>query len=100
VSEPVTCPVCHGAKRSLCFVNRGEDISTHTQEMLDCLFCRGWGTVSKPELKRWQQGRTLRDARVARGESLMQCAKRFGMSSAELSAVENGRAAAPDGLLP
>lgn len=91
------CPDCCGTgKTGHVHVNFGYDERTggcrgEWRETMPCLRCKGSGEVSD-EMAQWMaDGKAMRDARVARGESLMEAARRMGMGSAELSAIEHGR---------
>lgn len=44
-------------------------------------------------------GKALRDFRIARGEVLGHMARRMGMSTSELSGMENGRVEVPDDFI-
>lgn len=58
---------------------------------LSCPRCRGTCEVDE-KTERWMKiGGTHRTWRVAQWESLSECAKRLGMTAAELSEMEHGR---------
>lgn len=90
------CPDCKGTgKTGPVHVNYGYDQKLgrcrgEWKDNIPCSRCNGSGTVPD-EMAEWiYAGRKMRDARVARGESIYECAKRLGTSSAELSAIERG----------
>ena len=85
------CPYCHGAGGCEAFINRGPDISTHSQQWVECSTCSGFGTVNEKRAKLVEQGRVWRNERVARRETLLELSKRIGMGPAEISAIEHGR---------
>lgn len=61
-------------------------------EAAACLFCGGKGRVD-PRRVEWRRiGRGHLSARVQRRESVRDCAARLGITPAELSAMEHGRA--------
>lgn len=86
-----TCPRCDGKRGAHCFINRGEDIRTHSVEWRDCSTCGGTGTIDRRRAALIEQGQEMRNARVARRESLMEASRRMGISPSELSAIERGR---------
>ncbi|HZR35165.1 MAG TPA: helix-turn-helix transcriptional regulator [Nevskia sp.] len=55
------------------------------------LMKRAWCSVDAEFPQRLAAGRAMRAERTARGESLYAAAQRLGMTSAQLSALENGR---------
>ena len=73
-------------------INRGMDTSTHSVEGVRCSICKGDGRISAAPAALMAQGKNWRDARVARGETLLEMSRRLGMSPADLSAIEVGRA--------
>lgn len=82
------CPDCKGTKKTLCLVD-GQRYSGPAE--LACSRCRGTGEVD-PDMERWMKiGGTHRTWRVAQWESMAACAKRLGVSAADLSAMEAGR---------
>lgn len=90
----LTCPHCEGQKGAHCFINRGPDIRKHSVEWRDCLTCGGTGVIDRQRAALIEQGREMREARVARRESLLEASQRLGLSPAELSAIEHGRVSA------
>lgn len=93
------CPTCEGAGRLSAFLNRGEDVSKHTQGMVKCPTCTGTGRVDSGFPLRIATGVAHRNQRLAREENLFTCAQRLGISSAQLSAFENGRLLADELIL-
>lgn len=86
-----TCPYCNGAGGFEAFVNRGPDIRTHSHEWMRCETCVGTGKINEGRAELIALGKTWRDARVARGETLMEMSKRIGVGPAEISQREHGR---------
>lgn len=82
------CPACKGERGVHALVD-GRTYSG--PRWVPCFFCEGMGRVNGTQFDRWKIGRSHRDARVANGESMHECARRLGISVAELSAMENGR---------
>lgn len=87
--EYVRCPDCKGKKRVFAHVNRGEKGCDFRH--IDCSRCNGTGAIAKEQLVWIEAGRKRRSERVARDVSLMEEAKRLGITSAQLSAIETGR---------
>lgn len=92
---PVTCPACRGkdAVESVRFVTKSNGEHRHEIGAWPCDLCKGAKVVTAAQAAAFAKGRQMRDERVARGESLFEAAKRMGISSAQLSAIEHGRAA-------
>ena len=84
------CPTCLGKKKLLAHLNRGID-ATHSFEYIECIVCKGTGEITEEHFKKIQMGKELRKARIERGETLFNAAKRQKLTSAQLSAIENGR---------
>jgi hypothetical protein len=83
------CPDCHGLKKLFALVDGPEYCGPAD---IPCVRCKGTGQVD-PDSERWQLiGGAHRTWRVAQWESLGECAKRIGMTAAELSGMEHGRA--------
>lgn len=85
------CPTCHGQKNTFGFANKGPDYRSHTQGMMACVTCRGTGEVDQEFPARLAAGESFRRNRMTREESLFDCAQRLNVSTAQLSAYENGR---------
>lgn len=95
----MTCPICDGKKEVFAFVNRGEDVRTHTQGMITCFACRGTGLVDDEQPHRVAIGTAFRRTRSDRGESLYACAVRLGVTSSQLSAYECGHVVPDEALV-
>lgn len=84
------CPSCNGKGSSFGHCNTGPDSSKHYWGYIKCLRCKGSGIVPD-EMKQWiADGKAARERRFASGKSLLEAAKETGISTAELSAMENG----------
>lgn len=89
------CPACQSKKPepTLCFINRGPDIATHSREMvtMTCGVCASDpnGATSE-DVDRWIKGQDMRKARMALDETLGDAAKRMGIKSSALSTIEHG----------
>ena len=86
------CPHCKGDGGYDCHINRGLDISTHTFEWRQCITCEGDGVIGEERAKLIAEGKAMRDARVARMETLLEASRKLDIGPAELSAIELGRA--------
>jgi len=65
---------------------------------MKCFRCNGVGVVPD-EMAQWiKEGKDFRKARETENMPLWVMAEKLGMTSAELSAIENGRKPIPDGL--
>jgi hypothetical protein len=84
------CPDCHGSRTVSAFVDF-DDPSKRRLMLLACSRCQGEGTVSDQQAAWLRIGDRHRTERVGRDESLMECARRLGMSARELSDMEHGR---------
>jgi hypothetical protein len=85
-----TCPDCKGRGKIAAFIDTAD--GGWFDDSLTCSRCKGLGAVS-PEQETWTHiGGTHRTWRVAQFESYAECAKRLGVSPAELSNMEHGRA--------
>lgn len=86
----VQCPACGGKGTVAAFVD------TATRGWFDpnlpCDLCGGAGKITDQQMAWRTAGRAHYKARVARQESVRECAKRLGFRTAELSAMEHGRA--------
>jgi hypothetical protein len=63
----------------------------HFDPALRCNLCLGDGRISVTKADWVARGKVHYKARVARGESFRDCARRLGLGSAELSGMEHGR---------
>ena len=89
--DRITCPDCKGEGVSFCHQNRGADSTTHRWGYIDCMTCGGEKTITRDHLDRIREGRRLMAQRQCNGESLMDAARRQGMTPTQLSAIEHGR---------
>lgn len=83
------CPSCNGAGNVSGFACGGA--LSGWRDDLQCHTCKGSGCVDAEYPKRLAKGRQMRKERTERGESLYAAAQRLGITSAQLSALENGR---------
>lgn len=91
------CPGCNGAKTFTGFVCRHKaDGGYGSVETYNCHTCDGRGEITQEHHERIMVGRQMRDERIARDESLMEAAKRMGIKTSELSAIEHGKISAAD----
>ena len=82
------CPRCTGDGGYHALVHRKDGCS---EEYLTCDLCKGDGKISA-EVAGWLKvGSEHRNARVEREESLLECARRLGVSPALISGMETGR---------
>gem|GEM_PF-3394527 len=86
-----TCPRCDGKKTSIAHVNTGPDAKKHRWEERQCDTCKGLGEITQEHEARIARGKEMRNTRVARGESLLDAAKRQGITPSQLSAIELGK---------
>ena len=83
------CYMCRGKKQVFCHVDYAD--RTSTTGWRDCFECGGSGEMSEERLADYAYGQEFREARLNRGETLRECAKRLGVSASDLSAMEQGR---------
>lgn len=92
----IPCPGCKGKGTIAAFVDTADE--GWYDPNLQCSRCKGSGVVDAQQ-ERWSRiGGIHRTWRVAQHESIMECANRLGIGSAELSSMEHGRLN-PDPLL-
>lgn len=84
-----TCPACVGKKGSVCHHNTGIDSSKHFWAWSDCFVCKGTGEVDSEIVENIAIGKKLRTARIASGLSLMDAARKYGVSPVTISGIEN-----------
>ena len=85
------CPRCEGRGYvGPVHINRGSR-SHQWIEKMDCDLCRTIGKIDGRQRKAIELGSKLREKRLARDESLRECAQRLGLKASELSAFETGR---------
>lgn len=87
--DDIVCPDCGGMGKVEGFVCGGPRSGWHDD--LQCFTCKGVGRVDAEYPQRLEAGHAMRKERTARGESLYAAAQRLGMTSAQLSGLENGR---------
>ena len=80
-----SCPDCGGAGKIQAIADPGCRLI-----VIPCRFCKTTGAVSAVELGRRAAGQAHRLARMARDESLFECAKRLGVRSSQVSDYERG----------
>lgn len=86
----ITCPHCDGKRQVYAFLNHGPDM--HASGFINCQACNGTGEVTQEHAARIASGEKARRERIERGESLNDAARRLGITPAQLSARERGRA--------
>lgn len=95
----LVCPACNGvpAKPALAHFNTGEDSAGHhwKEVTIPCGVCKETGKVSVAVANRFHEGRSHMKERVANGETLYHAARRLGVTPAQLSAYEHGKADLP-----
>lgn len=97
MSDNICCPECHGAGQKEGFVNGGLDISKHHYGQIRCIRCGGTGQVPAAMAQWMEQGKVLAARRRLAGFTLLTGAQALGIETSALSAIENGRAPAPEG---
>jgi hypothetical protein len=86
------CPDCGATGKISAFVDYGEARPGELRTDIPCATCGGGGKVSWAT-REWKRiGADHRGRRVASQESILACANRIGISCAQLSAMERGRA--------
>lgn len=87
------CPTCAGSKVVVASHARMADGSSRWGLQLPCFQCGGSGEVPA-EMANWiEEGRRMREARIARRTGLREEAARRGISASKLSNMESGREA-------
>ena len=84
------CPTCKGKGEMFAHMNRGE--LEHQWANVKCFTCGGIGSITQEHADRIEAGQKLYRQRLNSGETLGQAAARQGMTPAQLSAIEHGRA--------
>lgn len=97
MSDNIKCPECKGAGKKDGFVNGGLDISKHHYGPIRCIRCNGTGQVPAGMTQWMEQGKVLAARRRLAGFTLLTGAQALGIETSALSAIENGRAPAPEG---
>lgn len=95
MDHKMSCPACRGAGTVGAFCNKGAESSVHNGP-INCFRCRGEGRVPAAMLQWMQRGRELAARRRLAGHTLLTGAESLGLSTSQLSAIENGRVAPPD----
>lgn len=88
------CPTCLGEKEVFAITVKSS--GERGTGMVRCVTCGGSGEVSADYPVRLAEGRSFAKQRIERGENLFECSRRLGVSTAELSAFENGRQVASE----
>lgn len=89
--QTVPCQTCRGAGEiGPVHVNRG-DQPHEWRENMTCVDCGGAGSWDMARWERWQVGRRHRQERIARDESMYECARRLGVEASDISEFEHGR---------
>lgn len=83
------CPRCDGGGQLFAFVNMGNQPGYAGPK--NCTVCKVTGLITDEHMRRIIAGRTAREARLSRGETLMQAARRKGVSALEISRFERGQ---------
>lgn len=86
----VICPNCAGRGSNPAFVDTAK--GGWFDPALRCSLCGGTGQISHQTARWLAVGRQHYTRRMARDESVRECARRMGISASELSAMEHGRA--------
>ena len=89
MGELVKCPVCLGNCRVFVAIDRSNGIGDIGWR--PCYECGGSGTVTEERANAIRKGRELRQARVNRGETLREAATKMGITTIELSRIEQGK---------
>lgn len=88
----LTCPNCDGRKSVEALVDYGgKDRHKSGPQTLPCPTCKGEGVITEEYKRRMDDGRALRDDRVARGVSQKQEAERLCIDPRALNDLERGR---------
>ena len=96
MGDTITCKFCHGKGFvGPVFVDRS-DGTGELLERIECTHCGCTGVWDAEHLARYEAGRAHRQERIAREESLRECASRLGISPAQLCNFEQGRAPLPE----
>lgn len=81
----ITCPECNGNGFSEGYVCPGFKLIK-----IKCSFCGESGQVTVVDMLRRENGKKMRDDRMARGVSLREEAKKLGLKPSELGDKERG----------
>ncbi len=91
------CPDCDGRGEVFAFINRGEDISTHSQDWIPCLTCKGEGVAPDDIEARREAGHRWYESVRQPDELMFEVGLRLGLKPSEVSAIRQGRAPIPEG---
>ena len=83
-----SCPQCGAVGEGFAFCD-GEDGASMKQ--IKCSLCNGDGRITLHVFDAFRHGREVAKLRIARQESLGECAKRLGLSVVDVSHYEHGR---------
>jgi len=83
------CPDCRGDGTFTALVRTTRGCQ---RELIRCGRCKGSGQIDSQQEEWIRIGGTHRTWRVAQHESIGECARRLGITGAELSDMEHGRA--------
>ncbi len=90
-----SCPACKGKSPRIdrVFANYGMGDPRNGPEEREfiCAVCDGKGNATDEDSLRVQIGRAHKIERISRGETLYECAQRYGWSSVEVCAMEMGK---------
>jgi len=91
--DSFTCPVCNGAKQTMAFVCGRPEVSG--LRALTCQTCKGVGSIPEWEMRAYNEQAAKKKQRRAVREaldlSMMEMAKRMGMSRQDYNDYEHGR---------
>lgn len=90
-----TCPQCDGRGTNAGLIHYVDGFghrASRYDDAIRCSLCGGTGQISKQTAEWLAIGRQHYETRIARDESLRECAVRMGIKASELSAMEHGRA--------
>ena len=88
----MNCPTCKGKGTVFGHMNNGQDSGKHIWGNMKCFTCKGAGEITQEHADRIEAGQKLYRQRLCSGETLYEAAKRQGLTPAQLSAIETGRA--------
>jgi len=86
MSDDISCPLCQGNGLVIVGTVSGEKV-------IPCGECLGHGTMSSTRADWLERGNEHRIARIERGETLRECARRYGISDRHLANMEHARTA-------
>ena len=69
-----------------------QSVSPDAADAAECPMCDAYGYVPRAQAERYDQGRKLRQDRVAAGKSLQEAARERGITTKEMGDIEWGRA--------